>query len=148
MAKLQRKYNTLEKERSLLVDAQKQVRGDKAQDLCDDISLVSRKLKQVEEEMRRKNSTRRINSKKEKSSKKFASRKSGGDMDTPSSNNSKNQKNGKHKKKGDSTVALTQSEARAGSESDASGEQVVSAGLLLMLSPIYRKCICTVHMTK
>ena len=101
MAKLQRKYNTLEKERSLLVDAQKQVRGDKAQDLCDDISLVSRKLKQVEEEMRRKNSTRRINSKKEKSSKKFASRKSGGDMDTPSSNNSKNQKNGKHKKKGD-----------------------------------------------
>eukprot|EP00944_MAST-04C_sp_MAST-4C-sp1_P009822 g9822.t1 len=68
MAKLQKKYNTLEKERSLLVDAHKQVRGDKAQDLCDDISLVSRKLKQVEEEMRRKNSSNRIGGKKERKS--------------------------------------------------------------------------------
>ena len=55
MAKLTTKYNTLEKERSLLVDAAKTGgRGGQARDLSDDIAMVSRKLKQVEEEMRRK----------------------------------------------------------------------------------------------
>lgn len=54
MAKLTTKYQTLNKERSILVDVAKTTKGKQAQDLCEEIATVSRKLKEVEEELRAK----------------------------------------------------------------------------------------------